>query len=205
MKKTILVSIPMTMQKNPKVHISDDPTLPVSDRPVMYVVNTFLEKTLTKSDEVKVLLLIKKSPVSEHNKWAQIFVNELNAVNQDIGAQIQYKYIESEFEEKGFIHKALLTDIVDEIVLGSHLISDITYGPKDIPFVMFSALNFAEKFLQCEIDNILYSHVDFHNKHAVNARICDMSPLYYLNSTTNVMNCPNPNKAKEMLKMLLSM
>ena len=204
MKKTILVSIPMTIKKNPKLHLSDDISLPVSDRKVVFVINAFLEKTMTQTDELKVLLLMKKSPVSEHEKWAQCFIDELNAVNASIGAKIEYKKIESEFSEKGFVHEALLTDIINEIEVGSHLISDITYGPKDIPFVMFAALNFAEKFLQCEIDNILYSQVDFSDKRTINAKICDMSPLYYLNSAANVINCTDPEKAKAMLKTLLS-
>ena len=204
MKKTILVSIPMTIKKNPKLHLSDDISLPVSNRKVVFVINAFLEKTVTQADELKVLLLMKKSPVSEHEKWAQCFMDELNAVNAGIGAKIEYKKIESEFSEKGFVHEALLTDIINDIEVGSHLLTDITYGPKDIPFVMFAALNFAEKFLGCEVDNLIYGQVNFQNGVPVNPKICDMVPLYYLNSVTNTVRAEEPQRARQMLKSLLS-
>ena len=46
--------------------------------------------------------------------------------------------------------------IVDELEIGARVLVDTTYGPKDLPIVIFTALNFAEKFLECQIDNIIY-------------------------------------------------
>ena len=87
----------------------------------------------------------------------------------------------------------------------AHVIADITYGPKDLPIVLFTAMNFAEKFLDCEIDNIVYGQATFVDGNAVNTKICDMIPLYYLNSVANTVQCSSPDKAKQLLKSLLSM
>ena len=60
MKKTIICNIPMRENVDLSVYKSDDLSLPVSDRAVRYPINTFLEKTLSPEDEIKVLLLVKK-------------------------------------------------------------------------------------------------------------------------------------------------
>ena len=98
-----------------------------------------------------------------------------------------------------------MSKIVDEIEDNSHIICDTTYGPKDLPIVLFSVLNFAEKYLKCDIDNILYGQATFVDGKPTDTKLCDMSPLYYLNSVTNTIRCDDPNKAREMLKNLLSL
>lgn len=40
-------------------------------------------------------------------------------------------------------------NIVDELEIGAHVLVDATYGPKDLPIVIFTTHNFAEKFLEC--------------------------------------------------------
>ena len=99
----------------------------------------------------------------------------------------------------------LMGKIVDEIDNGSHIIVDITYGPKDLPIIIFTALGFAEKFLECEVDAIIYGQASFVDGHVVNTKICDMSPLYYLSSVTNTIKCDEPEKARKALKSLLSL
>ena len=81
----------------------------------------------------------------------------------------------------------------------------MTYGPKDLPIVLFSALNFAEKFLGCEVDHLIYGQVSFKDGVPTNPQICDMIPLYCLNSVTNAVRAETPDRARQMLKSLLSM
>ena len=98
-----------------------------------------------------------------------------------------------------------MAKIIDAIDVDTHIIADITYGSKDMPIVLFSAMGFAEKFLRCEIDNIIYGQANFENGKVVNTKICDMIPLYYINSVTDTIHCDEPEKAKQMLKTLLSL
>ena len=69
--------------------------------------------------------------------------------------------------------------------------------------MLFAALNFAEKFLGCEVDNLIYGQVNFQNGVPTNPQICDMVPLYYLNSVTNTIRAEEPDRARQMLKSLL--
>ena len=205
MRKIIICNIPMKEKTDKCAYTTDDLSLNISGREVIYPITAFLEKNLKSADEVKLLLLIKKDEAGNYQKNSADFVEEILCINKEIGAKIEHKYIETDFSEEQSVHEQLMGRIVDELDNGSHIIADITYGPKDLPIVLFSALNFAEKFLGCEIDNIIYGQASFVGGKPTNTKICDMIPLYYLNSVTNTIRCDDPEKARKMLKSLLSL
>lgn len=204
MKKILFCNVSMKSKIYKSVYKSDDFSVPVSDKEVLYPVSAFLEKTLTANDEVKVILLVKQDEFENYKKNVSDCINELSGVADKLGAKIDFKTIYTEFNEEQLTHAQLLLDIVEEFEKNAHIVSDITFGPKDLPVVLFTALNFAEKFFNCEIDNIVYGQASFSDGKPVNTKICDMVPLYYLNSVTNTVNCHSSEKAKEMLKTLLS-
>ena len=204
MKKTVICNITMKEKTDRCVYPCKDRSLPVSDKAVIYPINAFLEKTMQADDEVTALLLVKKDPMGNYQKNAADFVEELLVANEKIGAHIEFKTIETDFAEEQSVHEALLGRIVDELEDGTHVLADITYGPKDLPIVLFAALNFAEKFLSCEVDNLIYGQVNFQNGVPTNPQICDMVPLYYLNSVTNTIRAEDPDRSRQMLKSLLS-
>lgn len=204
MKKIILCGIPMKENVDKVVYVSEDKSIPAANRPVRYPVNAFLEETLKPSDEVKVVLIVKQDEFANHEKNIEYFKTELEQANSQIGASISYSIIDTDFSQNKTVHEKLMGELVDELDIGAHIIVDSTYGPKDLPVVIFTALNFAEKFLNCSIDNIIYGQASFENGHAVETKLCDMIPLYYLGSITNAIHCVEPEKAKAMLKTLLS-
>ncbi|MGN0441547.1 MAG: TM1812 family CRISPR-associated protein [Acutalibacteraceae bacterium] len=205
MKKTIICNIPMKEKVDQVLYSSDDKSLPVSDRKVRYPICAFLEKTIKQEDELKVIILVKKDNYGHYARNTEYFKEELAEVNANIGAAIEYTLIDTDFEETRSVHEQLMGKIVDELAVGSRIIVDTTYGPKDLPIVIFAALNFAEKFLNCTVDNIVYGQASFVDGQTVDTKICDMIPLYYLGSITNTIHCTEPDKAKSMLKALLSL
>lgn len=205
MKKTIICNVPMKEKVDRVLYSSDDKSLPVSDRKVRYPVCAFLEETVSPEDELKVVILVKKDNYGHYARNTEYLKEELEEVNAAIGATIEYTTIDTDFSEVHSVHEQLMGKIVDELSAESHVIVDITYGPKDLPIVIFAALNFAEKFLKCTVDNIVYGQASFINGHVVDTKICDMAPLYCLSSITNTIHSSKPEKAKEMLKTLLSL
>lgn len=204
MKKIVICGIPMKAKVDQVIYANEDKSLPVANRPVRYPINAFLEETLKSSDELKVVLLVKKDEHSHHEKNICYFKAELDQANSKIGAAVSYSIIDTDFSQNKSVHEELLGKLVEELDIGAHILVDSTYGPKDLPVVIFTALNFAEKFLGCTIDNIIYGQASFVNGHAVDTKLCDMIPLYYLGSITNTIHCVEPEKAKSMLKTLLS-
>ena len=204
MKKIIICNIPMKEDTHKCRYQSEDLSLPTSEKEVVYPINAFLEKTLSAEDELKVILLVKKDQYGHYEKNTEDFKTEFLDANKEIGAKYEFKVIDTEFSEEKAIHEQLMSRIVDELEDNAHILSDITYGPKDLPIVLFSALNFAEKFLGCDIDNIIYGQANFVDQKPVNTKIWDMVPLFYLNTVTNTICCEDADKARKMLKTLLS-
>ena len=205
MKKTVICNIPMKERIDKVLYTSDDESLPVAEKKVSFPICAFLEKTLSCDDELNVIVLVKKDKYGHYKKNVEVFKEELSEANVDIGASVNYCVIDTDFEQTKAVHEQLMGKIVDVLSIGSHILVDITYGPKDLPIVIFSALNFAEKYLDCTVDNIVYGQASFVDGQAVDTKICDMIPLYCLGSITNTIRCDEPEKAKSMLKALLAL
>lgn len=205
MKRTIICGISMKENVDISVYTSDDQSLPVSDRPVRYPCSAFLEKALRDGDELKVLLLEKKDSHGYSALNTERFKTELAELSAGTAVKIKYSVIDTDFSQARGVHEQLMGKIVDELEDGAHILADITYGPKDLPIVVFSALQFAEKFLNCKVDNIIYGQASFVNGRAVDTKICDMAPLYCLSAVTSLIRCDRPDRARLMLKSLLSL
>lgn len=60
MKKIIICNIPMREYVANTVYLSEDSSLPISDRPYRYPINFLCSQTVKAEDELKIILLIKK-------------------------------------------------------------------------------------------------------------------------------------------------
>ena len=205
MKKIIICNIPMREYIANTVYSSDDRSLPVSDKPYRYPINSLLSQTVNAEDELKIILLIKKDGNTFYEKNTADYKREIEDICRTTGAKAEFVSIDTAFSQEKENHEQLMKRLVDEIDTGAHIMVDITYGPKDLPIVIFSALNFAEKFLKCEIDNIVYGQATFKDDKVVGSTICDMIPLYCLSSVTNTIKCDEPEKARQMLGSLLDL
>ncbi len=204
MRKIVICSIPMRENVANVVYSSDDLSLPVSKKPYRYPVNSLLSQTVSVDDELKIILLIKRDGNTFCEKNAADCRQEIEGICEKSGAKAEFISIDTAFSQEKENHEQLMDKLVEGIDTGAHIMADITYGPKDLPIVVFSALNFAEKFLKCEIDNIVYGQATFEDDVIVRSKICDMIPLYCLSSVTNTIKCDEPEKARQMLKSLLA-
>ena len=206
MKKTIfcLITMKKPNQLEKMSYATTNRLTPSSGTAVRYPINTFLEATLKPEDELTVYGIAKKS---EHTDWKEnydVFLSELREVVEKVGAKIdKAEPLVTEYSQSQDTHTQLLKMIVDKIKNGSTLIADITFGSKDMPIILFSALTFAENFLNCDVENILYGQAKMVDNKPTDTRLCDMTGLYYLNSITNKVRCQNPDDARDFLEKLL--
>lgn len=205
MKKTIICNIPMRGNVDLNVYESNDDSLPVSVEAYRYPVNSFLSQTLLPNDELKIILLVKRDSTDNYKENISIYKREIEPICKEKDISVRYIIIETDYNETKETHSKLLGRIIDEIDIESHIIADITYGPKDLPIIIFSALFFAENYLRCEIDNIVYGQALFEDNKVVKTLICDMNPLYYLSALSNTIKCDDPQKARRMINDLLSL
>lgn len=178
------------------------------DGEVIFPINGVLARTLKKDDKIKVVLLKKDDPNGWGGKSAGFYMAELDKINSGIGAKIEYKIISTPHDESREVQEKLLKEMVGELCEGAAIYADMTYGAKSLPLLQFSALNFAEKFFNSEIKNIVYGKVDFAcnekgEQVPVNPELFDMTALFYLNSLANTMECKNGEAAKKLLDTIL--
>ena len=167
---------------------------------VRFPVNALLAKTLKKDDEIKIIRIITEGKFSEDNATYQ--KEELEKINESIGAKISYENVFEVYKESSDIIQSRFRQIINSLENECEIYADISYGPKTLTPVLFYALGFAEKFFNADIKNIVYGKAVFDsNKNVVpeETELYDITSLYYLNSLTTVMNAPNGKVALERL------
>ena len=206
MKTTVIINIPMTASIHKTSYHNEHSMLVCSDREVYFPVSAWLEAVMKPEDEITFLLVEKESRYSKHEEFARLFREEMAAVNAPIGAHVEYRTIMSPFAEDHKTHELLMLEIVKRIEAGAHVVLDMTFGPKDLRIVEFSALSFAERYRDCVIDYLIYGQGFFDEQGGfVSSTLCDLSPLYSLNTTTQTIDCGDPDKALKMLETLARM
>ena len=208
--KIVYSNLPMKKELHAFRYLSDGNSAIEYDEKVIFPVNAVLAKSMKKNEKVKVVLLSKVDKEGNSAINAGKFQQELNKINFNIGANIEYITLATPFEETRDVQEKLLRDMIGELEEKAEIIADITYGPKSLPIIMFSVLNFAEKFFGVTIQNIVYGKVNFVD--AGNGRtkpvdpvLCDMTPLYYLNSLTNSIEYRSSDEAVKALDILLDL
>lgn len=208
--KIVFSDLPMKKELHAFKYAVDGNATIEYDGEVIFPVNSVLAKTMKKGEKVKVILLSKNDIDGNSSINAGYFQKELNKINREIGAEIEYITIATPFEETRNIHETLLKDMINKLEKDAEIIGDITYGPKPLPIIMFSVMNFAEKFFKAKIKNIVYGKVDFKNIDdgktiPINPVLYDLTPLYYLNSLTNAMEYKTSEDAVKALNTLIDL
>ncbi len=207
MKKIVFVTLMMADNMKKRHYPVDGNSFIEYPGETYYAINSVLAQTMKKDDEIKVVLLETRAGDKAGAKNAQLFMDELNEINSlnSIGAKITYEIIPSDFliSKKGLndIYLKLIKNIKSDVELSA----DITFGPKSLPLLIFTAMQFGEKFFDCSIGNVIYMKTEFKNNAIVEGTqlICDYTPLYMLNSFTNTIECANGEKAIASVEALL--
>lgn len=205
MKKIIFCDVPMKSNLKAMIYEGTGNVNSHYDKPVFYPINAVLADTLSKQDELKVILLTTENSTENNQKNSGLFIQELDSINSKIGAKISYKILESEFKETKNNHELRLKQMIDTIEDGTQLFADITFGPKPLPMILMCAFSFAEKFLNCDVKSIIYGKVNFIDENISNPELFDVTSLYYMNNLTNSMIAKNGNEARKMLEDFFSL
>lgn len=206
MKKIIFCDIPMKKNMNAMVYAGTGNNNCNYSKEVMFPINAVLAETLKKNDEVRVILLRILDKDGNSGKNSGLFMQELDAINSEIGAKISYETLDSEFKETKDIHEKRLQNMLDKIEEHTEIYADITYGPKPLPMILMCVLSFAEKFLNCDVKSVVYGKVDFDdNNKPCNPELYDVTSLYYLNNLTSSMVADNGKEARQSLNEFFSL
>lgn len=169
---------------------------------VIFPINAILATTLKKQDKATVILLATRAEGKSNEQNILLFKNELDEINKNIGASIDYKVVESDFcESKSNYEKRfrnMIATLHDEVAI----YADITYGPKPLVVVLLCVLGFAQKFGGADIKRLVYAKVLFDKENHIiegSQELFDVTSLYYLSGLVNSLEAENSDDAKKAL------
>ena len=203
MNKIVFVTLMMADDMHKRHFPVDGNSLIEYPGETYYAINSVLAHTLKKEDNVKVILLETNAGEKAGKKNAELFETELNELNK-CGASISYQTITSEFTGDKSKYKELYKTLVKNLTQGAELYADITFGIKTLPIIILNALQFGEKFFDCNIGNVIYLKTEFKDGKIVDGSQCifDITPLYMLSSFTNTIECSSGERAIAALDAL---
>jgi len=202
--KVVIITVPM---KPP--HEIASITYPVDGnkaieygKPVRCPINGVLAKTLKSGEQVKVIYILTTGTNSDCEQNKNIFIEELESINSEIGAVLSYDTVEMEFLAAKQTYNKLLTDLADKIPENSEIYTDITYGFKPETLSLFCSLRFVEEFREAIVQYIIYGKVEFNKttRQLEHPILFDITSLYYLFKLMGTMGTADGETASKILK-----
>lgn len=203
MKKILFVTLPLRKIGEKRIYPVNSNILPEIKEPIRFAATATLAATLKADDKVKVILLKVEGGEDAGDENAKLFEEELNHFNT-VGAKISYEVISSVFDPSKLNFQFIFKTLLKQLENKAEIYADITFGPKPLSLLLFSIFQFAEKFFDCSIAYIFYSKVEFKNNQIIEGseKICDITPLYLMNSFTNLIEAPDSKHAIKAIEAL---
>jgi hypothetical protein len=202
--KTVIITVPM---KPPKevyaIQYPVDGNKSIEyEKPVRCPINGVLAKILQKGEQVKVVYIMTTGENSECEQNKKAFIEEIEGINKEIGAVLNYDTVEIDFVPTKKTYNKLITDLTEKIPENAELYTDITFGFKPEILSLFCALRFVEEFREAIVEFIVYGKVEFNKetRKTENPMLFDITSLYYLFKLMGTMGATTAEKAAETLK-----
>jgi len=181
------------------------------DKPVRCPINGILARTLKKDENIKVIYMMAVGKTSKCGDNKALFIQELEEINANIGAKLDYDTIEFDFDATKQTYNKLLLDLSDKIEHDSVIYADITYGYKTAILSLFCAFSYVEEFRETIIERIYYGKAEFERNEKSNRtepiyqKIFDITSLYHLIKLIGSMGNASEETARGMLKNFFAM
>ena len=203
MKKIVFATLPLKGGLEKRRYPVDGNALIECDEPIYFAVNPAVARNLKADDEVKIILLETKGGENAGMENAKIFIDELNHFNK-AGAKISKEILPNPFDLSKTNFQFMFKTLIKELENDAEIYADVTYGPKPLSFLLLTVIQFAEKFFDCKIGNIVYSKVEFVGGKIKDGSemIYDITPLCLLNTFTNTIESSSGEKAIKAVESL---
>ena len=206
--KYVIITVPLREPKDihPLIYPVDGNKSLEYKKAVRCPINGILANTLKKDEHVKVIYLMAVGKTSKCEKNKAVFIEELEKINENIGAELVYDTIEFDFDATKETYNKLLLNLADKIGHDSEIYADITYGHKTEVLSLFCAFSFVEEFHEAIVERIYYGKLEFEYNKTLRKtepkyqKIFDLTSLYHLIKLIGSMGNSSEESAKEMLK-----
>ena len=181
MKKTIICALPFRWKKIDKKYlITSQEDNGYLDKEVFLPISHIIGNEVSKEDNVRIVLIETCSEKRDTSKFVQTAKEEFSAILLGYCATLEFEVIQVPFlstkQDLASLYKKICSTITPE----SSCFADVTFGERYILMLIFCCLNYAEKFLDCEVCKLVYGRSDGETKNP--GWLIDFTPLYLLNS-----------------------
>jgi len=175
------------------------------EKPVRCPINGILAKTLKPGEQVKVIYIMAVGKTSNCRENKDLFIQELEEINADIGAKLEYDTIEFDFNATKQTYNKLLLDLADKIEHDSEIFADITYGHKTEVLSLLCAFSYVEEFHETVVERIYYGKMEFIDNRPVYPKIFDITSLYHLIKLIGSMGNSSEESARKTLNKFFAL
>jgi len=202
--KVVIITVPMKRPDKiePILYPVDGNKAVEYNKPVRCPVNGILAKTLKENEQVRVIYVMTTGGNSKCEQNKKTFTEELEKINEGIGAVLSYDMVEIEFLPTKKTYNKLLTDLTEKIPENAEIYADITFGFKPEILSLFCALRFVEEFRTSVVQYIVYGKAEFNPKteKIEHPMVFDITSLYYLFKLIGTIGAADAKTASKMLK-----
>ena len=197
MKKTLIYATPFRWKARDRRYIPDYSTDAYSGEKVLFPMDGIIKAEITEEDDVDVIFVqtLDDNEDEEKRKDTDEFVergtNEISALFEGACHSLSFSVIQVRFHSTSADIINLYKEVCGRIAENSVCYADVTFGEKYIMMLIFCALNYAEKYLGCEVAQLLYGRFDGDNEK--DACLIEFTPLYLLNSLGQMFDGPRKN------------
>ena len=207
--KVVIITVPMKRSDlvESLIYPVDGNKAVEYENPVQCPLNGILAKTMKKHEQIKVIYIMTTGGNSECEQNKRNFIKELEGINSEIGALLNYDTVEIEFLPTKQTYNKLITDLAEKIPENTEIFIDITFGYKPEILSLFCALRFVEEFRDAVVQYIVYGKAEFNKENGKieNPMIFDITSLYYLFKLIGTMGASNAESAAQTLKDFFAM
>lgn len=174
-----------------------------TDEKILYPITRLIGATREPDDQVVVMAVRQVNDPENIN---------FDHLKEEIGALAgKYELIDitiPETQQKDFLMD-LFRDLTGALEEDCTVYADATFGTKTYPLVLFSALNYAVKIKECEVERIIYQEQkrDKITHKAISTKIYDVTSLFLLDQVVNTLGFSDagPEEKKALLETLMQL
>lgn len=174
-----------------------------------YGLSTIIENNVSEEDDdISLIILELQRKTGAIKENTDFYLQDLHKIEKSKKVNISHKTIELPFNESKTTFQKAFFELIQVLEENAEIYVDITFGAKTTSLLLFSFLQFAENYFNCDVKMINYVQRDYDdNENPIIGSECiyDVTSLYYLNTLMNEMKCKNGSEAVETVKQFFSM
>ena len=176
--------------------------LPTDDK-MIFPITRLIRATMQPGDQASIVTVRQVNDAQNAN-----FDNLKEELTRLLGTYQLTDITIPETQKKDFLMN-LFRQLIDTLEEDCIVYADATFGTKTYPLVLFSALNYAVKIKECEVDRIIYQEQkrDKITHKPISTTIYDITSLFLLDQVVSTLGFSDagPEEKKALLETLMQL